>query len=72
MPSVFGAKELGALRLPVLMLTGDHDRLNPPRAIEQARKMIPHLESGIIPRAGHLLSMEQPGCVDQRILNFLA
>jgi pimeloyl-ACP methyl ester carboxylesterase len=72
MPCVFGAEELGALRLPVLMLTGDHDRLNPPRAIAQARKMIPQLEAGIIPQAGHLLSMEQSGNVDQRVLDFLA
>ena len=34
--------------------------------------MIFHLEAEIIPQAGHLLSMEQPGCVNQRVLDFLA
>jgi pimeloyl-ACP methyl ester carboxylesterase len=72
MPSVFPSEELGKLHMPILMLTGDHDKLNPPRAIQRARQMIPHLEAEIIPHAGHLLSMEQPGCVDQRVLSFLA
>jgi pimeloyl-ACP methyl ester carboxylesterase len=72
MPSVFNSKELGKLYMPILMLIGDHDRLNPPRAIQLAQKMIPHLAAEIIPQAGHMLSMEQPACVDQRILNFLA
>ena len=72
MPSVFISEELGKLRMPVLLLIGDHDRLNSPESIQQAERMIPHLESGIIPNAGHLLSMEQPGLVDRRILEFLA
>lgn len=72
MPSVFPSEELGKLHMPILMLTGDHDRLNPPRAIQRARDIIPHLEAEIIPQAGHMLSIEQPGSVDQRVLNFLA
>ena len=71
MPSVFPPEELKELRMPILLLTGDHDRLNPPRAIRQARQMIAHLEADIVAQAGHMLSMEQPGSVDQRILNFL-
>ena len=72
MPSVFSSEELGELRMPILMLIGDHDRLNSPRVIQTARQMIPHIETGIIPDAGHMLSMEQPGYVDQRVLDFLA
>lgn len=72
MPSVFPPEELGKLRTPILMLTGDHDRLNPPMAIQRARQMIPHLEAEIIPQAGHMLSMEQPESVDAHILKFLA
>jgi pimeloyl-ACP methyl ester carboxylesterase len=72
MPSVFSSEELGKLQMPIQMLLGDHDRLNPPRVIQTARQMIPHIETGIIKDAGHMLSMEQPGYVDQLILGFLA
>ena len=54
------------------MLIGDHDQLNQPKTIEQARQMIPHLEAEIIPNAGHLLSMEQPELVDAKLLRFLS
>ena len=72
MPSTFSDEELRQIRQPVLLLTGDQDRLNPPKALERARQTIPHLEAEIIPQAGHFLSMEQPEDVDARILKFLA
>jgi len=72
MPSVFPAEELQQIKNPILMLIGDQDRLNPPRTIELASQMIPHIETEIIPTAGHLLSMEQPELVDARLLRFLA
>ena len=72
MPSMFPPDELGNLHMPILLLIGDHDKLNPPGVIQQARKMIPHIDAGIIPAAGHLLSMEQPQCVDEHIMRFLA
>jgi len=71
MPSVFSDEELHRIQIPVLMLIGDQDRLNPPKAIERARQLIPHIEAEIIPHAGHFLSMEQPGSVNTRVLNFL-
>jgi hypothetical protein len=37
MPSVFSSEELGKLQMPIQMLLGDHDRLNPPRVIQTAR-----------------------------------
>jgi pimeloyl-ACP methyl ester carboxylesterase len=57
---------------PVLVLIGDHDRLNQPKIIELARQMIAHLEAEIIPNAGHLLSMEPPGLVDAHFPRFLS
>jgi pimeloyl-ACP methyl ester carboxylesterase len=71
MPSTFSDEELHQIRQPVLLLTGDQDRLNPPKALERARQTIPHLESEIIPHAGHFLNMEQPEYVNARILKFL-
>jgi pimeloyl-ACP methyl ester carboxylesterase len=72
MPSAFSTEELGKVQIPVLMLIGDHDRLNRPKVIEQAKGMIPQIEAEIIPNAGHMLSMEQPELVDERILGFFA
>jgi pimeloyl-ACP methyl ester carboxylesterase len=72
MPTAFRGEELSQIRIPVLMLIGDHDRLNQPKTIEQARQMIPHIQAEIIPNAGHLLSMEQPELVDAKLLSFLS
>ena len=72
MPCTFTDKELNKIHQPVLLLIGDQDRLNPPKALERARQTIPHLEGEIIPKAGHFLNMEQPDDVDARILKFLA
>ena len=72
MPAAFGAEELSGVHSPVLMLTGDHDRLNPPSTIGRAKGLIPQLEGEVIANAGHMLSMEQPAQVDARILKFLA
>jgi pimeloyl-ACP methyl ester carboxylesterase len=71
MPCAFSDEELSQIAQPVLMLIGDQDRLNPPKALERAKKTIPHLEGEIIVRAGHFLNMEQPDIVDKRILQFL-
>jgi pimeloyl-ACP methyl ester carboxylesterase len=72
MPSVFPDEELRQIKNPVLMLIGDQDRLNPSRVLDQARKLIPQIETGIIPNAGHMLSIEQTALVDARILKFLS
>jgi hypothetical protein len=45
MPSVFCADELGTLRMPILMLVGEHDKLKPPKAVQRAQQMILHIES---------------------------
>jgi pimeloyl-ACP methyl ester carboxylesterase len=72
MPCTFSDEELRKILQPVLLLIGDQDRLNPPKALKRARETIPNLESEIIPRAGHFLNMEQPEAVNTKILKFLA
>ena len=71
MPCTFSDEELRQIRQKVLLLIGDQDRLNPARALERARRTLPHLEGEIIPQAGHFLNMEQPARVDIRVLEFL-
>jgi pimeloyl-ACP methyl ester carboxylesterase len=72
MPCTFSDEELRQISKTILLLIGDHDRLNPPKALERARRMITQLESEIIPNAGHFLNMEQPERINARILKFLA
>jgi pimeloyl-ACP methyl ester carboxylesterase len=71
MPCTFTDGELRQVPQPVLLLIGDQDKLNPPKALERARRTIPHLEGEIIGNAGHFLNMEQPDLVDARVLKFL-
>jgi pimeloyl-ACP methyl ester carboxylesterase len=71
MPCTFSNEELRKITQPVLLLIGDQDRLNPPKALERARKTILQLHSEVIPQAGHFLNMEQPEAVNTKILKFL-
>jgi pimeloyl-ACP methyl ester carboxylesterase len=71
MPCTFSDEELRHISHPILLLIGDQDRLNPPKALERARQTIRQLESEVIPHAGHFLNMEQPEYVNARILKFL-
>ncbi len=72
-PSVaFTEAEVRRLSTPTLLLLGEYDRaMNEHAALNRAKELIPHLEAEMIPRAGHILSMEQPKVVDARILHFL-
>jgi pimeloyl-ACP methyl ester carboxylesterase len=71
MPCTFSDEELHRIQQNVLLLIGDQDRLNPPKALERAKQTIPHLESEVIHQAGHFLNMEQPERVNALILKFL-
>jgi pimeloyl-ACP methyl ester carboxylesterase len=71
MPCTFSDEELRQISQSILLLIGDQDRLNPPKALERARRTISHLESEVIPHAGHFLNMEQPEYVNARIHKFL-
>lgn len=71
MPCTFSDEELSQIHHNVLLLIGDQDRLNPPKALERAKRTIPDLKGEIIVRVGHFLSMEQPAMVNARIIKFL-
>ncbi len=63
--------ELKRLTMPVLVLIGDNDIINSEKSIEQAEKLLPYCETGILKNAGHFLSIDQPETVNARILEFL-
>jgi pimeloyl-ACP methyl ester carboxylesterase len=70
MPSLMSDEVLRKLTMPVLLLVGDEDRLNGENTLERARRLIPHLEAGIISHAGHCLSMDQAEIVNERMIKF--
>jgi len=67
----FSKNQLKSLKMPILLLIGDHDIINKDKSIEQAKKLIPHVETEKIKNAGHFLSFDQPEIVNKRVIDFL-
>ena len=72
LPPVHTDEELRQIQAPTLLLLGDHEVIyNYSAALNRATNLIPHLETAVIPGAGHALSLDQPELVNARILEFL-
>jgi pimeloyl-ACP methyl ester carboxylesterase len=64
--------EWNQIRIPTLLLVGDSEILyNPRKALQRAKQLIPHIETELVPHAGHLLNSDQPEKVNESILRFL-
>ncbi len=71
-PTVFTDEELKQIDLPTLLLIGAGEKIyNPKKAINRAQRLMPDLTAEIIPKARHVLTMEQPEIINTRILRFL-
>jgi pimeloyl-ACP methyl ester carboxylesterase len=53
-------EQLGELKVPVLVITGDDDRIVSPEASKHCADVIPHAQLHVIPNAGHLPHEETP------------
>ncbi|HTX58920.1 MAG TPA: alpha/beta fold hydrolase [Verrucomicrobiae bacterium] len=53
-------ERLGELSLPLLALTGEHDRLTPPKYAAFLADRVPGASARILPGAGHLAMVERP------------
>ncbi|MFJ9827363.1 alpha/beta fold hydrolase [Streptomyces sp. NPDC101160] len=63
---------LAAFReLPVLALAGDHDLVTPSSHTEAIADLLPEAELVIVPDAGHLVMLEHPEAVTDRIADLL-
>jgi pimeloyl-ACP methyl ester carboxylesterase len=72
MPTVVSDEELGALSRPVLLLIGENEVIyDVSKALARARRVIPDLESELVPDCGHDISFSQHEIVDARVLEFL-
>ncbi len=72
LPPVLTDAELAGINMPTLLLMGAQDvAYNPAAMLQRATRLIPHLETAVIPGAGHALNLDQPEQVNARLLAFL-
>ncbi|HSN47184.1 MAG TPA: alpha/beta hydrolase [Flavobacterium sp.] len=69
--SRFSEKDLRSLKIPVMVLVGDHDIMNSEKILEKARKFIPNTETAVIINAGHFLSIDQSEIINKKVVDFL-
>lgn len=63
---------LAALRMPLLLLMGEHDPIWPPVSLTGMLAAAPHAREQTIPAAGHSSYFEQPALFNAAIATFLA
>ena len=57
--------------MPALVCHGANDQLIPVAVAQEMAASIPNAQLNIIPRAGHLLNLEQPALFNQAIADFI-
>ena len=71
-PTMFSDDQLRAMRVPTLLLIGDHEVIcDPATALAQARRIFPDVQGGLVPRSSHDMCFSQHRIVDARVLDFL-
>lgn len=72
LPPTFKDDQLRQIKAPTLLIMGDQEVIyNYRKAIARAKKLLPNLQTALIPGAGHALNFDQPALVNQQILDFL-
>jgi pimeloyl-ACP methyl ester carboxylesterase len=62
---------LSAMTCPALVVCGEADRLTPPACSQEIAAALPAARLEMVPTAGHLLTLEQPGWVSALLLEWL-
>ncbi|MFB0636895.1 alpha/beta fold hydrolase [Bacillus rugosus] len=71
-PYVFTDRDLKSITVPILLMFGEYEVMyHQQMALERASVLVPGIQAEIVKNAGHLLSLEQPEYVNQRVLSFL-
>lgn len=71
-PDVFSDEELRSVRARTLVMYGDKEIIYDPRgALDRAEKLIENVETELLSNVGHLLNIERPNYIDQRVIGFL-
>jgi 3-oxoadipate enol-lactonase len=63
--------EVGNINVPVLVLVGEHDRVEPPERVQNEVAARLHSKFLVIERVGHLLPLEAPNRVAKEIIRFV-
>lgn len=63
---------LGEIDVPALAITGEHDRLTPPKYHEYLAEHLPNGRAETISDAAHLSMIERPDAFDDAVRRFLA
>ena len=63
---------LPSMRCPVLVMCGDADQLAPPEKSLEIAALVAHAQLVMVPQCGHMLTMEQPQFVNERLAAWLA
>jgi pimeloyl-ACP methyl ester carboxylesterase len=63
---------LASLQCPVLVMCGEADQLTPPERSREIAERVPQARLVIVPRCGHMLTMEQPEAVNATLVQWLA
>jgi pimeloyl-ACP methyl ester carboxylesterase len=71
-PTVLTDAELQGLKVPTLFMVGENEKIYSARAaIERLQRVAPHIQTKLIPDAGHDLTMVQAEMVNKTVLEFL-
>lgn len=62
---------LGEISVPLLALTGESDKMTPPKFAQALAGRVPGAQARIVPRSGHFVMIEQPEETNAAIRSFL-
>ncbi|MFF8370000.1 alpha/beta fold hydrolase [Streptomyces lydicus] len=66
------AKEARRIEVPVAVLAGEHDKVEPPAVLRECLlPYVPHATMALVPGVGHLLPLEAPEAVATALGDFL-
>jgi pimeloyl-ACP methyl ester carboxylesterase len=72
MPVMFPEDRLRAMRVPTLLLIGEHEVIcDPATALARARGLFPNVQGELVPESSHDMCFSQRRIVDARVLEFL-
>ena len=62
---------LPSIAVPTLVLVGDEDMLTPPEQAREMAGLIPEAGLVVVPRCGHLSTLERPEAVHEALKTWL-
>jgi pimeloyl-ACP methyl ester carboxylesterase len=62
---------LPTIRVPTLIIVGEHDVISPPAEMKSIAEAISGAVFAVIPDAGHMTTMERPEAVNAALVRFV-